>query len=235
MVARASGSPVAKPTGCLVSGQTGLVPDGAGCVQEGEEPKLLKKIAATVAIVGVLAGLGAFGALSVFTSTATVPDNAFTTGTVKINTSSDDTALITYDNMAPGDKVTQPLTVTNNGSLDLRYAVTSLATDDGKHLRDQLVFRIKSGVTCTNAGFDPGGTLLYPLVGPGVLGGDPAINVIGDPAQYFQTGDRTLVAHPDGEEVLCFQVELPSDTDDDYQGATTTATFTFKAEQTANN
>jgi len=232
MVARASGSPVAKPTGCLVPGQIGLVLDGAGCVQEREEHKLLRKIAATVAIVGVLAGLGTFGALSVFTSTATVPDNAFTTGTVEISTSSDDTALITYTNMAPGDKATEPLTVTNVGTLELRYAVTSLATNlDSKGLRSQLDLTIKSGVTtCTNGGFDADGTVRY---GPADLGSEPAINVIGDPTQGFQTGDRTLAAS--GNEVLCFQVELPLTTGDAYQDATTTATFTFKAEQTKNN
>jgi len=232
MVARASGSRVAKPTGCRVRGQTGLVLDGAGSVQEGEEPKLLKKIAATVAIVGVLAAFGTFGALSIFTSTASVPDNAFTTGTVDISTSSDDTALITYDDMAPGDKVTEPLTVTNEGSLALRYAVTSLATNtDSKGLRSQLDLTIKSGVTtCTNGGFGTDGTVRY---GPDDLGSDPAINVIGDPAQGADTGDRTLNAS--GSEVLCFQVELPLTTDDAYQDATTTATFTFEAEQTVNN
>jgi len=201
-------------------------------VQEGEEPKLLKKIAATVAIVGVLAGLGTFGALSVFTSTATVPDNAFTTGTVDISTSSDDTTLITYTNMVPGDKVTEPLTVTNEGGLELRYAVTSLATNlDSKGLRSQLDLTIKSGVTtCDNDGFDTDGTVRY---GPADLGSDPAINVIGDPTQGFQAGDRTLAAS--ANEVLCFQVSLPSGTGDAYQDATTTATFTFKAEQTTNN
>lgn len=196
---------------------------------------MLKKIAATLAIVGVLTGLGAFGALSIFTSTAVVPSNAFTTGTVKISTSSDGIALITYPNMAPGDKVTEPLTVTNDGSLELRYAVTSLADDDDKGLRDQLLLTIKSGVTCDNDGFDdPGGSVLY---GPDVLGSDPApTKVIGDPAQGADTGDRTLAAAPASHsEELCFQVELPSDTDDDYQDATTTATFTFKAEQTKNN
>jgi len=192
---------------------------------------MLRKIAATLAIVGVLAAFGTFGALSVFTSTAEVPDNAFTTGTVEISTSSDDIALITYSGMTPGDKVTEPLTVSNDGSLALRYAVTSLATDDGKGLRDQLLFTIKTiDVTTPLTPCDDfDGTQLY----TGVLGGNPAINVIGDPAQHAQAGDRPLAAS--ANEVLCFKVELPSDTDDDYQGATTTATFTFDAEQTANN
>jgi hypothetical protein len=192
---------------------------------------MLKKIAASLLVTGVLTGFATFGALSVFTDTASVPSNTFTTGSVDISTSPA-SALITYSGMAPGDKVTQPLTVSNNGSLQFRYAVTSLATNsDSKGLRAQLDLRIKSGVTtCTNAGFDTDGTLLY---GPADLGSDPATNVIGDPAQGAQSGDRTLAAS--GSEVLCFQATLPLSTGNAYQNATTTATFSFEAEQTANN
>ena len=48
-----------------------------------------------------------------------------------------------------------------------------------------------------------------------------------------QAGDRTLAGA--ASEVLCFQAALPSATTSTYQGATTTATFTFSAEQTQNN
>jgi spore coat-associated protein N len=247
MVARASGSPAPKPTGCLVSGQTGLVLDGAGCVQQGEEPKLLKKIAATLAIVAVLAGLGAFGAVSIFTSTAEVPSNAFTTGTVVISTLPT-SALVTYTNMVPGDVVTAPLTVTNGGSLALRYAVTSTTTEDT--LAAQLDLEIKSGVTnCDDTHFVSEGTTIY---GPGDLGSMAGINVVGDPTTGHQAGDRYLSGssdivdldgtYPPGagadaptHEDLCFQVTLPSGTGDTFQGLTTTATFTFNAEQRRNN
>lgn len=231
VVARASGSPVPKPTGCLVSGQTGLVLDGAGCVQEGEEPKLLKKIAATVAVVGVLAGLGAFGALSIFTSTADVTGNAFTTGTVVISTSPA-SVLITYDNMAPGDTTTQSLVVSNDGSLELRYAISSSATDtDLKGLKDQLVLTIKTiDVTLPATPCDDfDGTQLY----TGDLDDGVSGYLVGDPTQGEDTGDRTLAAST--SETLCFQVSLPSDTGDAFQDATTTATFSFEAEQTKNN
>ena len=192
---------------------------------------MLSKVAASLVVIGLLAGIGAFGALSVFTDTASVPSNTFTVGTVDISTSPA-SALVTYNGMAPGDKVTQPLTVSNAGSLELRYAVTSQATNtDSKGLRAQLDLRIKSGVTtCTNGGFDTDGTLLY---GAADLGGDPAIDVIGDPTQGADSGDRTLAAS--GSEVLCFQVALPSSTGSAYQNATTTATFNFEAEQTSSN
>ena len=45
--------------------------------------------------------------------------------------------------------------------------------------------------------------------------------------------DRVLAAA--GTEVLCFYVSLPIGAGNTLQGATTTTTFTFDAEQTANN
>jgi len=192
---------------------------------------MLNRVAASLVVIGLLAGIGAFGVLSIFTGTANNPDNAFTAGAVEISTSPA-SAFITYSSMAPGDKVTQPLTVSNDGDLEFRYAVTSLATNaDSKGLRAQLDLTIKSGVTtCTNDEFDTDGTVLY---GPDTLGSDPAIDVIGDPTQGEDAGDRTLAASADEE--LCFQVELPQGTGDAFQDATTTATFAFKAEQTTDN
>jgi hypothetical protein len=186
---------------------------------------LLVLVAAlTVATIGVGAA-----SLALFTSTANVPANTFSTGTVVITTNPV-TALMTFAAMAPGDAVTAPITVSNTGTLDLRYAISSVATNaDGKGLKDQLVLTIKSGVaTCTNAAYAATGTIEYAgdldsttgkLVGDATTGADP--------------GDRVLVAATN--EVLCFHVSLPLTTTGAFQGATTTATFTFDAEQTKNN
>jgi hypothetical protein len=192
---------------------------------------LLKKIAATVVIVGVLTGLGAFGALSIFTSTASVPANAFTTGTVVINTAPT-TALVTFSNMAPGDTTTQSLVVSNGGSLGLRYAISSSATNtDTKGLKDQLVLTIKTiDVTLPATPCDDfDGTQLY----TGDLDDGASGYLVGDPTPGPQGGERVLAAS--ANETLCFRVELPLSTGNTYQNATTTATFTFDAEQTVNN
>jgi hypothetical protein len=136
--------------------------------------------------------------------------------------------------MAPGDKVTNDIIVTNAGSLELRYAVTSTTTTDP--LAAQLDLTIWDEAAESDVGEDcdstPPGTVLY---GPADLGatGD-GIHVIGDPDQGGDPGDRTLAPTPTYE-VLCFQVELPIATNDTFQGLTTTATFVFAAEQTANN
>jgi Camelysin metallo-endopeptidase. len=189
-----------------------------------------KRILLTLGAVLTVASI-AGGALSLalFTSTATVPANTFSTGSVIISTNPT-TALVTFSAMAPGDQVTAPITVTNGGTLDLRYAISSVATNvDTKGLKDQLVLTIKSGVTtCTDAAYAADGTSIY--------SGDldsTAGKLVGDAATGADAGDRALAAS--ANEVLCFHVSLPSATSDAFQGATTTATFTFAAEQTKNN
>lgn len=187
-----------------------------------------RKLAATAILLTLLFGLIGYGVSAVFTSTASVGSNTFSTGSVSLTTAPT-TALVTFTNMAPGDQVTAPITVTSAGNLDLRYAITSTTSENV--LATQLALTIKSGVTtCSNAGFGASGTVLY---GPGALGNTTAINVVGNPAQGAQAGDRTLVAGTN--ESLCFNVSLPLTSGNTFQGLTTTATFAFVGEQTKNN
>lgn len=189
---------------------------------------MARKLAATAIVLALFAAVMSLSVLALFTDTASVPANAFSTGTLDISTSPT-SALVTFSGMAPGDQVTAPITVSNAGTLNLRYAVTSTTTENT--LAAQLDLTIKTGVTnCTNAGFTADGTVIY---GPGDLGSTTGVNIIGNPAQGSQAGDRTLAAG--ANEVLCFNVSLPSSTGDSYQGLSTTATFDFQAEQTANN
>jgi hypothetical protein len=189
---------------------------------------MIRKLVLTVVVLATFVGLLSFMAVAIFTSTASVGGNTFTTGTVIISTAPA-SAAITLGAMAPGDQVTAPLTVTNGGTLDLRYAVTSQTTENV--LAGLLALEIKTGVTtCTTAGFAASGTTIY---GPGVLGNTTAVNIIGNPAQGAQAGDRTLLAG--ANEVLCFSVSIPLATGNSAQGVTTTATFTFQGEQTKNN
>jgi len=176
--------------------------------------------------------------LAVFTDTATSTGNTFTTGTLDIKlgdgsaTPSDSvTASVAFNAMAPGDSVTRPVVVSNAGTNALRYAISSAATNaDSKALKDSLALVVKTadvttpGTPCDN--FD--GTQLY--------SGDldsTAGKILGDSTSGAQTGDRTVAAG--ATETLCFQVSLALSAGNSLQGAATTATFTFDAEQTANN
>jgi len=197
-------------------------------------PKVLRRtdarIIASVVLVMVLALTWSRDTLAVFTDSDAVGANTFTAATISLTTSPT-TALITYSNMNPGDSITNPITVTNAGNSQLRYAVSSSATNtDTNGLKDQLVLTIKTvdvttpGVPCDN--FD--GTQLY----TGDLD-STAGKLVGDNTQGSQAGDRSLNAA--ANEILCFRAALPLATANAFQAATTTATFTFDSEQTANN
>jgi spore coat-associated protein N len=174
-----------------------------------------------VALVGGSLSAGALS-LALFTSTAASSGNAFAAGTVVIGVAPA-TAAVTASNMMPGDTVNGSLTVSNTGTAQLRYAMTSASTNaDSKALRDQLQLTVKTaGTSC--AAFD--GTSLY--------GGALSAAAFGSVTAGQQTGDRTVNAG--ANEILCFRATLPIATGNTFQGATTTATFTFDAEQTANN
>ena len=150
--------------------------------------------------------------------------NTIGTGNIALD-DAPDSAFLTVANMIPGDSTIQPLTITNAGAGELRYSMTTAADNvDTKNLRDQLqlTLRVKTANPCASED----GAIIS---GPGIL----SAAAFGSAAQGADPGDRTLAIA--ASEVLCFKVELPLASDDTYQNATTTATFTFDAEQTSNN
>jgi spore coat-associated protein N len=183
--------------------------------------RLAALIGALVA-VGALAFGGVTTSLALFTDSQTVSGNAFTTGTISLGLSPA-TALLTSSALMPGDTLNGTLVVTNSGTAQLRYAMSSSSTNaDGKGLAAQMTLTVKTlGTSC--AVFD--GTTVY----SGALGSA----AFGSNATGAQAGDRTLSGA--ASETLCFRASLPLSTGNAYQGAATTTTFTFDAEQTANN
>ena len=177
---------------------------------------------------GVFALLVAFAIMTIGAgslSLAQFSDNAsstwaFTTGTINVNTSP--TIFTTVSGMLPGDSSTQVLTVTNAGTGDLRYALAVTATNP---LGAQLQLTIKT----TDSG---GGCAAFS--GTTVLAAT-ALNgaAVGSAVQGANAGDRSLRAG--SSDVLCVRVGLPLSTANTFQGASSTATFAFAAEQTANN
>ena len=176
-------------------------------------------------IVALLAALSLLtigaGSLSLAQFTdSTTSTWSFTAGTIDINTNP--AVFTSVSAMMPGDTVTQALTVTNGGTGDLRYAMSTVATNA---LGNQLQLTVKTedaGGGCT--GFS--GTSVVAATALNGAG-------FGSSAQGAQAGDRTLAAG--ASEVLCFRVSLALSTGNAFQGATSAATFTFDAEQTANN
>lgn len=176
--------------------------------------------------VAVSAGVlvaGVWGSsMALFTDT--VDENmAFTTGTLDLVGSGSPT-LLTVGNMAPGDVAYAPLTLTNSGTLDLRWAFTSAAdaTADPA-LVAALTFDMVQSTTCDATAF--AGAPLATGVVPGFL--------LGDPSSGAQAGDQSLATGASTD--LCFRVTLPTSADNTVQNTSAGVTLTFAAEQTKNN
>jgi predicted ribosomally synthesized peptide with SipW-like signal peptide len=175
-----------------------------------------------IAVVSLSAGAMS---LALFTDDVDVGNNGFTTGTVDL-TASPASALFSVSAMMPGDSDYGQLTVSNSGTAQLRYSMTTSATDpDSLSLGSALALEIREKAT---------GSCSADFTGTVVLSSTALDSAaVGDPTAGAQSGDRTL--DPTSSEDLCFKVSLPLGTANSYQGATTTATFSFHAEQTANN
>ncbi|MGI9607700.1 MAG: TasA family protein [Acidimicrobiales bacterium] len=185
------------------------------------------RLLATFAVLALAGGAFTIASLALFTDQEAVAGNAFSTGTVDL-LATPATAVVTAPAMAPGDQVTAPLDIANSGTLELRYSATSTTTEDT--LASELVLTIKSGVSvCDDANWTADGAVEY----AGVLGTTGTSAIWGSPVQGTQAGDRVLAAG--ANEVFCVNVTLPLAATNASQGVTTTATFTFDAEQTANN
>jgi spore coat-associated protein N len=184
-------------------------------------------------VIGAL-GVVSLGAgqlsLAVFSDQETVP-GTFSSGSVILDDVKINALTLSTAGMVPGDTVTDDVVVENDGSVQLRYALSTTSTNpDAKALRDALTLAVREidtttpGTPCND--FD--GVVVLSAT---VLGASGAS--FGNPAVGAQAGDRVLAAG--ANETLCFRVTLPSGTTNAYQAATTTTTFTFDAEQTANN
>ena len=201
-------------------------PDPTGVIAPDRNGVTPLRVALTLAVLLLAAAAMAISSLALFTDSASVGANTFSTGTVDI-TATPATAVVAVSAMAPGDQDTAPLTVANAGTLDLRYAVRSVTTEDV--LASALVLTVKTGVTtCDDANWAASGTTLY----SGRLGSVAGDALVGSQTSGNQAGDRTVVAG--ANEILCVNVTLPLNTTT-AQGVTTTATLSFVAEQTRNN
>ncbi len=170
-------------------------------------------LGATVASVGAGAS-----SLAYFTDTQ-ANSGSWTSGSIKLGLDPATTVFTTTGNIMPGDSGSHDVTVSNAGSSALRYRLASTISAGGA-LAGALQLKISSG-GCTG-----------PQTGD-VYSGSLAGATFGDFTASPKVG-RTVSAA--GSDDLCFAWSFPSTvTDNTLQGVTTTAQFSFYAEQVANN
>ncbi|QGQ18548.1 hypothetical protein GC089_03850 [Cellulomonas sp. JZ18] len=153
--------------------------------------------------------------------------------------------------LAPGGSVVAPLRVVNEGSLELRYALSvsaQRATPEGRpggagNLTEQLrVTVLAPGVTCTTEATAAPAAADVLGASPSTTGfGLPATDtpIVGDPATGADTtpgaGDRTLPGGSDADETLCVRVDMASTAGNEFQDTAAVLRFVLDSEQTVNN
>lgn len=188
--------------------------------------RLLALMALGLGLIGT--GTGAMS-LAVFTDQETAAAS-FSSGSIVLDDAKIDGLTLSVSPLMPGDRITDDVVVENDGTAELRYAISTATTNpDAKGLRDALSLTVKT-VDATTPGTpcdDFDGATLY----AGILGASTA--AVGSPAAGANAGDRTLAGLT--AETLCFRIDLPLATGNAYAAASAVTTFTFDAEQTANN
>jgi hypothetical protein len=160
-------------------------------------------------------GSGAFS-LAVFSDSDSAT-GSWTTGEIILDVTPDTTFSV--PGIFPGDDGVQDITVTNDGTGDLRYQMAAAAIADPTAMSNQLTLTVNAG-TCAAPGAE-----LY----TGAMNGAS----FGDPTQGDDPGDRVVAAT--GTDALCFSWSFPLAAGNGYQGASATVQFTFNAEQTDYN
>ena len=189
-----------------------------------------------MAIGGLAAVLGT-ASQAIWTDTDDVTTNDFDTGSISLGTSTASAIWTAVSEAMPGDiSGTGSLTVTNNGSAELRYSVTGANVGDAE-LPAGMKLRISLQVSgsCDFPYHDAAGNDVAHTDDTELFTG--LLNVaalMGDTTPGDQAGDRTLTTASPTEE-LCFSVVLPDTAANSLQSLTNVTTFTFESEQTLNN
>ncbi len=193
-----------------------------------------RRLVTTAAIVGLaFVGIGQLATGAVFQDSANA-SVSFASGNVAIQANnSASVALAPATNLAPGDTVFRAVTVTNTGSLDLRYAITGQTTSETKSLSTVLQYTIYTGVTAGPCGL--GNTSGGVAIASNKTIGLASTALVGDNAQHQQAGDRALASGPGGSEDLCVAMTLPLATTSAFASASANVKLTFDAEQVTNN
>ncbi|HET9441741.1 MAG TPA: TasA family protein [Acidimicrobiales bacterium] len=169
--------------------------------------------------LGVLTAVAWGSVFAAFTDSGTAT-STFTAGTVDLVLGGDTDDAYAFSSlemsdMKPGSEVYAPLTVANTGTLDFAYDLATGTVDTGGALGTQLQLEAK----VVAAGGDCVAGAAYTAASTVITAGAMSAAAV---------TDRALNAS--ASEILCFKVSLPSDTANSFQGAQTTATFTFSAD-----
>ncbi len=184
------------------------------------DPARRRRLVATAGILGMAAlGMTSLVTSAIFTDNDDAGRSGIITGSVDVEAGEDAAFTLPPGNLAPGDEIYSPVTVTNAGSLALDYRVQYAATSDESGLATRLSLAVfASGDRACDE--------------EGVAGLDP-ISVPADGLAGTATDivavERPLISSQ--AETLCIRVSVPEDLGNEFQQKRADLTLTFLAEQ----
>jgi spore coat-associated protein N len=190
--------------------------------------------AAALMLLGFVGG-SALPSAALLTAGSDVGESTVTSGSVALGLANG-AAAGTWTgsiSLVPGAAAYHRITVTNLGSVALRYAATATSTSD------QLASRLAIGVVALAAGATSCDASSYAAGTPVSVttalpfGSAAGTDVVGDPAAGAQDGDRVLA--PSVAEDLCLQIAFPFGTQLGHaaRGLTASTVVDFIAESTS--
>ncbi len=186
-----------------------------------------KRLALSLMGFGLSTFLMGSATMAWFTHEVTVPQNSFVSGRVEMNLDRPSPVVWSgsFGNMAPGETVHTNLTVKNTGTLDMKYRFYA-GTNGDAALARALVLEVKKGADTLYSGPLDGLDLAHAVIRDGCNALVPSGGA---------TTDRSACTNAAAtSEVLTFSVTLPASAGNDLASKSVTASFIFRATQTAN-
>ncbi|MCX6459915.1 MAG: hypothetical protein NTZ03_06360 [Actinobacteria bacterium] len=190
-------------------------------------------------------GLGGIPSLALIKSTRATTTAGVTSGSIAIGLSNgaSSTAWLSATGVGVGtlNAVYQQLVITNSGTGEMRYAMTSASSNATSPLIEIDIVSTASGTaarpraatTCDAASYS-GGTAVSLATATLGAGSATEVAIIGSKSTGGQTGDQVLPGG--GSQTLCLRAFVVPGAGRTAQGKSSiTSTFKFYAEQTANN
>lgn len=196
--------------------------------------KNMKKILLSLAMIAMVSAVAVGATKAYFTSEATISGETFSSGTVTLNITGDDTyqngsnrtvVQDHFDNLKPGDTMRQWITLHNSGSLPIDYLTVDKGTPtDPNGLLSQIIVSTSCGLSGTDPAFftDDWGTK------PTISTWFSNSNILDNPTFYRPAADKIDA----GQDYVCvMDFTLPTTVGNLYQEATASFDMTFTAEQ----
>ena len=110
----------------------------------------MRKLLATLILLGALGAVAGFGAYAAFTSTTSVASNSFAGGTVTLSSNSASTPVYSLTARAPGNVGERCIRVTYSGSLTSNVHLYRSSFTSGTGLDSYLTFTVARGTGAQN-------------------------------------------------------------------------------------